>query len=203
MTPGVCTRLFACLLLTMCTLTTGCVSQKTFSWDVARNTSYRQHFRDWSRTDQIYDGIVARATSMATCLSPAFAGELQKERSKRARHDAVFAASKLSEAKTGARETLTFFVALHTQNHYWNDLERANATFKVRLYADSNPAVAPKKIIRLNQNQMADWSTLFPTVGPLDTGYFVSFAPVDEARKVRLLISGNPGAMEMVWKLSH
>jgi hypothetical protein len=184
-------------------LTTGCVSQKTFSWDVARNASYRQHFRDWSRTDQIYDGIVARATSMATCLSPAFAGELQKERSKRARHDSGYAATKLSEAKTGANETLTFFVALHTQNHYWNDLERDTATFKVRLYADAKPAVAPNKIRRLNQNQMADWSTLFPTVGPLDTGYFISFSPVDGARKVRLLISGNPGAMEMVWKLSH
>jgi hypothetical protein len=197
------TRLLAFLLIVTGCLTTGCVAQKTFSWDVSRNTNYRQHFRDWTRTDQIYDGIVARATSMATCFSPSFAGELQTERSKRARDDSQSAALKRTEAEAIAKEVLTFFVALHTQNHYWNDLDRAASTFQVKLYADANPAVTPTKVQRLNQNQMADWSTLFPTVGPLDTGYFISFDPIDDAREIRLLISGNPGAMEMVWKLSH
>ena len=140
---------------------------------------------------------------MATCFSPAFAHELQIERSKRARDDGQSALMKLEEANADARQALTFFVALHTHNHYWNDLEQASSTFKVKLYADANAAVAPTKIERLNQNQMADWSTLFPTVGPLDTGYLISFDPIDESREIRLLISGNPGAMEMVWKLSH
>ena len=197
------TSVFILMLVAATSLTVGCISQKTFSWDVARNASYRQHFRDWTRTDQIYDGIVARATSMVTCFSPAFARELQIERSKRARDDSQSASLKLEEANASTRSTLTFFVALHTQNHYWNDLERASSTFKVKLYADSSPAIAPTKIERLNQNQMADWSTLFPTVGPLDTGYFISFDPIDDAREIRLLISGNPGAMEMAWKLSH
>ena len=197
------TRWGVLFLVLACSVSTGCVSQQTFSWDVSRNTSYRQHFRDWTRTDQIYDGIVARATSVATCFSPSFAGELQKERSKRARHDTAFGARQLSEAKLKAEESLTFFVALHTQNHYWNDLERSKSTFQVKLYADSSPSVTPLKIERLSESQMADWSTLFPTVGPLDTGYFISFAPVEDARKIRLLISGNPGAMEMIWKLSH
>ena len=102
-----------------------------------------------------------------------------------------------------ANETLEFFVALHTQNHYWNDLEVKRGTFKVQLYADDEPALLPDKIKRLNMNEMADWLTLFPTVGPLQTGYIVRFKPVKSAKRLRLLISGNPGAMEMVWKISH
>ena len=52
-----------------------------------------------------------------------------------------------------ANETLEFFVALHTQNHYWNDLEVKRGTFKVQLYADDEPALLPDKIKRLNHER--------------------------------------------------
>lgn len=191
------------ILLSTGFATSGCVARRTHAWEKARNTSYRQHFRDWTRHDQINNGIVANATASVTCFSPAFAVELQKERSKRARHNQEERDTRLEQARMKANETLEFFVALHTQNHYWNDLEVKRGTFKVQLYADDEPALLPDKIKRLNMNEMADWLTLFPTVGPLQTGYIVRFKPIESAKRLRLLISGNPGAMEMVWKISH
>ncbi|MGB0647091.1 MAG: hypothetical protein ACPGQS_07940 [Bradymonadia bacterium] len=191
------------LLFSTGLVTTGCVAQRTHAWEHARTTSYRQHFRDWTRHDQINNGIVANATASVTCFSPAFAVELQKERSKRARHNREEKDTRLEQARSKANDRLEFFVALHTQNHYWNDLEVKRGTFKVQLYVDDKAAVQPEKIKRLNQNEMADWVTLFPTVGPLQTGYIIRFPPIESAKRLRLLISGNPGAMEMVWKISH
>ena len=144
----------------------------------------------------------ARSTVTATCFSPSFAVELQRERSNRARDHESLLQEKLKQARQTAEENLVFFVALHTQNHYWNDLESKTGTFKVALYTDDTDPISPLKIERLNQNQMADWSTLFPAMSPLDTGYFISFPPVEEVRNVRLLISGDPGAMEMTWRLT-
>ena len=179
----------------------GCVSKKQLKWDASVDGTYRTQVRHWTRTDQIYDGIVARSTVKATCFSPTFAGILQAERAKRARLDLETSRARFYRAKEDARTRLVFFVALHTQNHFWNDLDRKNPTFTVKLYHDDGPVHLPARIIRLGENEMADWSTLFRTVSPLDTGYFIHFeAPVPK-REVRLLISGDPGAMEMYWKI--
>ena len=189
-------------LITALSLIFGCVAQRPLSWNSARDTSYRKHVRDWTRTDQIYDGIIARSTATATCFSPAFSVELQRERSRRAKDDPRLLDGHLNEAREAAEAQLTFFVSLHTQNHYWNDLESQQPTFKVLMYTDDSTPITPTKIKRLNQNQMADWSTLFPSISPLDTGYFISFPPPGRVSNLRLLISGDPGAMEMNWRLN-
>lgn len=180
----------------------GCVSKKQLKWDGVTEGTYRSHVRHWTRTDQIYDGIVARSSVKVTCFSPTFAGILQNERANRSRLDSETAHARLERAKEEARKELVFFVALHTQNHFWNDLDRPKPTFTVKLQHDNGPSQKPSRIVRLGENEMADWSTLFPTVSPLDTGYFVAFqAPIPQ-QKVRLLISGDPGAMDLYWNIA-
>lgn len=180
----------------------GCVSKKQLNWKVHSEGNYRAHVQDWMRVDQIYDGIVARSTAKAVCFSPNFATNLEMERAKRARLDAETAQQRLEAAKATSESQLTFFVALHTQNHFWNDLDRKQPTFSVKMYVDGDGAQKPHSIIRLGANEMANWSTLFPAISPLDTGYFIKFDAPDPKRRIRLLISGDPGAMEMKWNVA-
>lgn len=179
----------------------GCVAKKQLLWDAPTNRSYKSETRNWTRTDQIFDGIINRSTVQVTCFSPTFARILEQERAQRARLDSDTARIRLKDAVEKAKEELVFFVALHTQNHFWNDLARKKPTFTVKLYVDGGTMQTPTSITRLGENQMADWSTLFPEVTALDTGYFVTFKAPEPSKEVRLLISGDPGAMEMRWKI--
>lgn len=189
-------------LVLMGTSTFGCVSKKQLNWKEHGEGSYRAHVQDWMRADQIYDGIVARSTAKAVCFSPSFATNLEMERAERARLDAETAQRRLKAARATSDSQLVFFVALHTQNHFWNDLDRKKPTFSVKMYVDDDSAQEPDTIVRLGANEMANWSTLFPAISPLDTGYFVKFAAPNPKRHIRLLISGDPGAMEMKWNVA-
>ena len=117
--------------------------------------------RNWTRTDQIFDGIINRSTVQVTCFSPTFARILEQEQAQRARLDSDTARIRLKDAVEKAKEELVFG-ALHSES-FWNDLARKNPTFTVKLYVDGKNHANADGGTRLGENQMADWSTLFPS----------------------------------------
>ena len=180
-------------------MASGCLYSKPLKWNQTNNESYRRNVSAWTRTDDIADGMNSLATTRVTCFSPSFTRAIQTERAMRRKMSATEIADQLAVSKSLTSDYLDFFVAMHTQNFHWNDLDQKNGTFQIKLFVDDLEAMNPVKIERLTDNELADWRTLFPKIGPLETGYFVRFPAPKAPRNLKLIIAGDPGAMEMAW----
>jgi hypothetical protein len=181
---------------------TGCASQQSVRWspDAVTPTSYQRTLKQWTRAAVAYDTIESRFFVTATCLSPKFNAAYIQERTRVGGLSGDEITLLTKERARQEDEGITFFVAVAAQNPRWNDLDHPRPSLGVRLFIDEGgPAIKPKRITRMSEDQLADFRPYFRYADRLRTGYLIVFPPQARMDQLRLRIGGAPGMVQLRW----
>ena len=122
-------------LLICSVLSMACTSQQAVQYSqVSGVSSYQSTLREYTRTAVAYHSVESRFFVNATWWSPVFlrAARLESQRISGS-ESPIFALD--SRRTQGAQESTRFFVALSTQNPYWNNLDSTEPSLRVTLEA--------------------------------------------------------------------
>ena len=193
--------MFAVALL----LGVGCAVPKAIQWQSSNpQRGYRFTLTDWTRTSVAYHEFQTQLFVQGTLLSPAFTQIYSREFARRAGLTKTQAAAHREKALKDLEGSIDLFMAVATRDAHWNDLDEKAPTLTIRMYIDDNSeALLPTKLLRLNDNEMADKRPFFPFADQLKTGYMLKFPyKGPKPKKVRVTVSGAPGLSELNWVLT-
>lgn len=166
----------------------------------ANDVNYGAALRDFTRGKETYEAFESRVFARATYFSPRFASAYARFRAERDGLPASEVQAAVEAAGKTAKAEARFFLAVVTNDPYWNDLDEADGTLKVRLWVSGGGPLRPRSIRRLSNDEMSDAVTFFPYAGPLTTGYWISFDPPADRRALRLKIAGPPAQLTLEWE---
>lgn len=158
---------------------------------------YEKVLKAFTRHEETYEYFESRVFVDATYFAPAFAlayAEQRRERLGLTPNEAKAERERLVERANGESR---FFLAVVTNDFFWNDLDRKNGTLRSRLIVDGE-AVEAIKITRLNDDELSDLIPFFPYVTMMGRGYWAVF-PKLEGKAVQLRISGAPAIVDLKW----
>lgn len=174
------------------------------------SSDYDKVLARWTKSGRIFDHFDTNLKVSATYFSWDFTSAYA------ARYASMFRLPK-SEALALKRKLLAdkakvneFYLAVTTQELRWNDLDRENSIWKLRLITDRGANVAPtdvKRIVPVTAVQRA----LFPYTKTFYYAYVVQFPVTASGRKViepglrwfGLRFSGPKGTLTLRWKTRH
>ncbi len=180
----------------------GCASQQSVRWspDSPAPTSYDRMLKQWTRSAVAYDTVESRFFVTATCLSPVFNAAYIVERTRVGGLAGGEVYSLTQEKKKEEERGITFFIAIATQEQRWNDLDRDGGSLSVRMFVDEGgDAIAPLEVVRLSEDQLADYRPYFEYADRLRTGYLAVFQRQKKLKQLRLRIGGPPGMVQLRW----
>ena len=117
----------------------------------------------------------------------------------------------LERSLAQSRDQHTFYVALYTQRHKWNDLTAKEPAWIVRLIDDEGTETAPSEINVIKKPNAIEL-TYFPYTTPWRSAFRITFPKVRAdgrptvsyaARWFGLRFAGAQGNQELVWELSQ
>ena len=104
---------------------------------------------------------------------------------------------------SAAQREVRLFVAVVTNESFWNDLEDGDeATLRARLM-HAGEALPPLRVERVTDDILADMGPFFPYADPLSRAYWITFPmPVDGvAAGLHLRIAGPPAIVDLHWEV--
>jgi hypothetical protein len=166
----------------------------------ADDGDYGEALSAWTRSRETYQAFEGRVFVQATYVAPRFAHAHARFRAERDGRPAGEVRQAAEAAGAQARNEARFFVAVNTNDPYWNDLDRAQPTLKVSLAGRDGVVAQAKEIRRLTADEMADAVTYFPYATPLTRGYWLVFPLPEDHRSLRLRIAGPPALIDLRWE---
>ena len=144
-------------------LSVGCAVPKAIQWQSSQSQrGYRFTLTDWTRTSVAYHEFQTQLFVQGTLLSPAFTKIYSREFARRAGLTKAQAAAHRAKSLKELDGSIGLFVAVATRDAHWNDLDEKAPTLTIRMYIDGqSDALLPKKLLRLNDNEMADKRPFF------------------------------------------
>ena len=101
-----------------------------------------------------------------------------------------------------ARGQVKFLVSLSTEDPYWNDINIKNSSLQATLYpCNSAKGLTATEVVKLTLKEQSDYQPMFPYLSPLTQGYLITFPKAQIGERLRLVIGGTPGSVELVWAL--
>lgn len=164
---------------------------------------YADALRTWTRKAETYEAFESRVFVRATWFSPAFAAVYAARRAERLGMASAEAQNEAAAHIDAAQREVRLFVAVVTNEPFWNDLERGEAaTLRARLMHQGN-ALAPVRIERISDDTLADMGPFFPYADPLTRAYWITFPMPAEgvAQGLHLRISGPPAIVDLHWEV--
>ncbi len=187
-------------LLIFSVLSMACTSQQAVQYSqVSGVSSYQSTLREYTRTAVAYHSVESRFFVNATWWSPVFlrAARLESQRISGS-ESPIFALD--SRRTQGAQESTRFFVALSTQNPYWNNLDSTEPSLRVTLEAGDAPPQQPTHVRKLSESELSNYRLMFPFADSLYSAYVISFPTKTGQKKIALNIAGFPGAVRLSWE---
>ena len=158
---------------------------------------YEKVLKAYTRHEETYEYFESRVFVDATYFAPAFALAYAQQRTERLGLTVSEGQAERARLLERANSESRFFLAVVTNDFFWNDLDRKDGTLRARLIVDGE-AVAPIKITRLTDDDLSDLIPFFPYVTMLGRGYWAVF-PRIEGKDVQLRIAGAPAIIDLKW----
>lgn len=166
----------------------------------ADDGDYGEALTDWTRGRETYQAFEGRVFVQATYVSPRFAHAYARFRAERDGFPPGDVSQAVEAAGARARLEARFFVAVNTNDPYWNDLDHAEPTLKVSLSGRDGVVAQATEVRRLTANEMADAVIYFPYADALTRGYWLVFPLPEDHRSLRLRIAGPPALIDLRWE---
>ncbi|MFQ5896021.1 MAG: hypothetical protein ACE5JJ_09455 [Nitrospinota bacterium] len=170
---------------------------------VAGKTPFERALQRWIRSGKLYRNfdtiLLARVLYRSAEVRVHFVAQLARSR--------LLTASERRElvAKEAAsRSEREFIMAVSTGEAGWNDFDKKDSMWSLRLELPGGRRVAPKEIRRFRLDPEGDpLLTLYPFIGLWDTVYSVRFplppGAVAREEPIKLIISSVLGRLELLW----
>ena len=168
---------------------------------LAASLDYDDALDSWTRRREVYEAFESRVFAHATYVSPAFAAVWARFRAERLGLAQEAAAADRATIVGRAQGEARFFVAVSTNDPFWNDLHRTGGSLRATLGAGTDePAIPALSVTRLSNDEVADARIWFPYLDPLTAGYWVVFALPEDHRRLHLRIAGPPAVIDLAWE---
>lgn len=209
---------FRGLVLVSATLSllAACSSPLSLESHGGKTLPYDKELDRWTRTQRVYGSVETSAVVHATFLSPPFADAYMKESNRVFEPTPAQAAKARTEMEQRLEAHACFFLALHTEEQEWNDLELRNSRWRLYLQTDAGDRVIPDSVRQVSPRDRIP-TGLFPYATDFYEFYEVCFPStlIDESsseRPVRTIVNPttrwlqlqmrSPMArMDLTWKL--
>ena len=195
-----------CILLCVLAFFSGCQQKKVITWDSAKiePIPYKAQLNAWTRQATAYHQIESRFYVKATCLSPSFIKAYARQHSETSAIETRKAVAFKAQQLESARDQIKFLVSLSTSDPYWNDISTKKSSLKATLYTgNGSSGVAPREVVKLTLKEQSDYQPMFSYLSPLTQGYLITFPKTATEGRLRLVIGGPPGSVELVWALQE
>ncbi len=184
---------------------TGCGARTPELWSVnedqvAATLDYDDALRTWTRSAESYEAFESRVFVTATFISPAFAAAKARFEAERLGMGREAARAHRAEAVARASAETLLFVAVSTNDPYWNDLDRSDGSLRARLRLADGTNLAPTSVEQLSSDAEADVRPFFPYLDPLYEAYWVRFPLPQDRDALRLRIAGAPAVVDLIWE---
>ena len=155
----------------------------------------------WTRSQKVYDHLETHLIVTATWRSGAFADAYADEYARRyvlndsAREDVR------KREESDAQSYDTFFFAAYTPTRDWNDFQKRDSIWRIRLYDDQGNAAEPLVINKVKDEDPV-LHAFFPYFSQWTHGYVVKFAKDGlnpNAKTMKLQITSAVGAAELTF----
>ena len=157
--------------------------------------SYLRVLKNWTRTAERFDGLETDAIITATYFSEAMRRAYIGERTRAESLPPEEAGRLLGETLDEHGQAIRFRVTLFTTDRSWNDLERADSSWRVYLIATDGSQVNPVSIRRRRIRRRAE-EFYFPQTNSWSRTYDVLFPRNDASGQP--LISESEGAFGLL-----
>ena len=171
---------------------------------------YEDVFCTWTRSSQIYQGLDVKMFIDATYHAPEFRRAFAQAFPDVYGHGGDVTRRELVELTDNVEQYHTFFLSVHTPVIKWNDLERDDSIWRLRLTSSNQASVAPSKILPVKIDE--NLRVVYPHIDRFDQAYLVRFPLSDSQgqavlapgiKDFRLRIASALGNAELSWKISN
>lgn len=172
---------------------------------------YNETLGRWTRNTRIFQGLDARLYVSATYKGSEFVGAYIDRYSSSFRLDEDYKKALVERAALEGQMYNDFFLAVHTPDPSWNDLEKPNSIWRLYLETASGERLVP---LFINKADVKDplLRDFFPYLDLWSSGYIVRFPkysaggtepiPGKDTKLMRLVISGPLGAGALEWRFA-
>jgi hypothetical protein len=154
----------------------------------------------WTRRGEAYEAFEGRLFVTATCLSPALASGLLRERAQREGWPGERLESALADQARQDAARLTFLVGVTAQDARWDDAA-PGGTLEMHVRLDGQPAGAAT-VVKLADDAIGDLVPYYPWITPLHSVYRIEVPARDAPARVDLAVAGPPARVELAWEVA-